>query len=360
MAKRRNYKNNKNNGKVLITILAILFFPISITIWIIKSSLSQKTKIILLLSMWVGLPVLGMIVDLFTPDIKSISHEETASIIVVANKESETETIIVETTKENVVTDESVVLIIDDPSIAKVIERENSKDGIITYKVTGLSAGSTYIHAETAKGKHLSDKREIAVRNPIPVKNVIISGATPTIPIGDKAKLISSAEPSDADIDSYHWSTSDDSIISIDDDGNITANGKGTATITATINDVSSSVDISVDTSIRTMHVKARGSRTDNNNIGDQWTQSYEINGEGFGSGSKAYTLNVGDELQFFAKITEDDDNPDVGTASAYHVVTENDLLEGFEINMDVYVTENGGQNRGLSAHYDVTFTFEP
>lgn len=359
MAKRRNYKNNKNNGKVLITILAILFFPISITIWIIKSSLSQKTKMILLLSMWVGLPVLGMIVDLFTPDIKSIKHDSSEQIAIMVNEESDAETITVETTKDEVVTDDSVLIIIDDPSVAKIAERSNDKKGTITYKVVGLNAGSTYIHAETSKGKYPSEKREVIVRDPIPVKNVIISEEVSSIGIGETIKLSSIAEPNNADIFSNNWSSSDENIISVDEEGNITALGKGTATITATINDVSTSIDISVDTSSRTMKFQGSTSRTDSNYIGDDWTYEYEINGEYAGRNS-SYNLNVGDEIQLFVKIIESDDNPDVGTATAYHVVTEDDLLEGFEVETDVYVTENGGQNRGVTTHFAVTFEFKP
>ena len=128
--------NNKISGKILIAVLAILFFPIFITIWILRSTkLSKKSKIIALLAMWVGIPALSVIFDFFTPDISGISYEDPSPIIIVVGKDSETEIINVETSKNNVVTDDSVLIIIDDPSIVSVIERSNEKDGKIFYKL---------------------------------------------------------------------------------------------------------------------------------------------------------------------------------------------------------------------------------
>jgi hypothetical protein len=47
-----------------------------------------------------------------------------------------------------------------------------------------------------------------------------------------------------------------------------------------------------------------------------------------------------------------------VGEASSAYTVTEEDLQNGFDIVMDLYVTENGGRNSGKSAHFVVTYSF--
>lgn len=81
------------------------------------------------------------------------------------------------------------------------------------------------------------------------------------------------------------------------------------------------------------------------------------IDGEKF---SGTYGVSVGETLELSAKMTESDDNPDIGSGSTSHTVTEDDIAEGFEESFDVYVTENGGRNSGQSAHFVVTFEFTP
>lgn len=97
--------------------------------------------------------------------------------------------------------------------------------------------------------------------------------------------------------------------------------------------------------------------REDDVNIGDEWSYDIQLNGE---CATNAVGLAAGDKISFFAEITESDDNPDVGSASASHTVTEEDIANGFEVKMDVYVKENGGKNSGQKAHFVVTYTFSP
>ena len=106
------------------------------------------------------------------------------------------------------------------------------------------------------------------------------------------------------------------------------------------------------------MNLKASHHReNDDVNIGDEWGYDLEINGE---RPTNTIGVSAGDTLSFYAQITESDDNPDVGTGSTSHTITEDDIENGFEVSFDVYVTENGGRNSGQSAHFVVTFTFSP
>ena len=70
--------------------------------------------------------------------------------------------------------------------------------------------------------------------------------------------------------------------------------------------------------------------------------------------------VGVGETLSFYAQFTESDDIPDVGSATATHTVTEEDVINGFEVSMDLYVTENAGRNSGKTAHFIVTYKFSP
>ena len=105
------------------------------------------------------------------------------------------------------------------------------------------------------------------------------------------------------------------------------------------------------------MHLEVTYPRQDDINIGDEWGYITEINGK---PTNKSYTLSVGDVLKYYAEFTESDENPDIGKASKSHTVTKEDLMNGFSVSMDLYVTENGGRNSGQRAHFIVTFNFIP
>lgn len=77
---------------------------------------------------------------------------------------------------------------------------------------------------------------------------------------------------------------------------------------------------------------------------------AYEVN-------NKIY-LSLDESVYVYSEYTEDDSKPDVGEASVSHYVTEDELINGFEITMDLYVTENAGKNSGESAHFIVTYSF--
>ena len=49
-----------------------------------------------------------------------------------------------------------------------------------------------------------------------------------------------------------------------------------------------------------------------------------------------------------------------MGEANASYTVTEDDLVNGFTVTFDIYVTENGGRNQGEQAHFVATYTFTP
>lgn len=105
------------------------------------------------------------------------------------------------------------------------------------------------------------------------------------------------------------------------------------------------------------MHLYVQHRQENDVHIGNEWSYSFQLNGE---PAKNEVALTVGDSLSLYAQLTEEDNQPDVGEASLTHVVTEEDVANGFEEKMDVFVTENGGKNRGKAAHFIVTYTFEP
>lgn len=193
----------------------------------------------------------------------------------------------------------------------------------------------------------------------IEVESIEIVDEFEELGLGDTSTVHVKIEPENATDKGIQWESTDDNIISINDKGFITATGGGKAIITAsTSNGKSASIELSVDDSKRTMKLNVSRQKTDNNNIGKEWWTEYKINGERTFGGE--YTLKVGDKISLYAKVVEEDENPDIGENKKTYTVTKEDLLEGFSVSMEVKVRENGGIYRGVETVWEVSFRFGP
>lgn len=229
---------------------------------------------------------------------------------------------------------------------------------IIVIAVGGSSSTDTTSTTSTGTNIERSIQEPTATETPaVEVSAVSLTAEKTELVLGDSVKLQASVIPEDAKNKSVTYVSSDEAVLTVTDKGDINAVGPGSATITATANNgVSSSVSFNVDGSKRVVRLITRSSRTNDVNIGNEWSYSYEINGERVLSGD--YILTVGDYLAMKATITESDDSPDVGSNSTTHTVTQEDLINGFSESFEVYVTENGGRNSGKSAVFTVSFSF--
>ena len=108
---------------------------------------------------------------------------------------------------------------------------------------------------------------------------------------------------------------------------------------------------------VREMDLTAGYLLADNQHVGNEWTSVMTVNGA---LPEDSYTLSVGDELSFYAEFAEKDVYTDVGRAEAAHTVTAEDLIRGFTVTLDVYVTESNGRYAGNTAHFKVDFDFAP
>ena len=297
------------------------------------------------------------------PRIKSIRFVNLNTVKLKIGQTSSTDQLAIEFDKDYEFTTDDIQFVIDDPQIASIkIDNEKRSDNSVklSYSVEGKAEGETSIYAMTEDGTVMSNSINITVRAPIEVESIAIEGNPDGLLIGESTVLSAVLSPKTADNAFVSWESSDEEILVVNASGRVTAVGGGTAKITATsTNGKSDYCDIYVNDSARRMKVKVKRLR----NIYKQravWAVMQKERQELslYCTDLEDREISVNDTLDCYAEFTESDDRPDEGRVSKSYTVTENDLQEGFEIEMELYVTENGGRNSGESAHFVITYTF--
>ena len=129
----------------------------------------------------------------------------------------------------------------------KTISWESSDTSVLTVSSTGsltaVGVGTATITAKTSRGT--SKKFTITV-NEVMAESISIANNDTEILIEDTQALECEFAPENTTDKTIVWTTSDESVISVSADGEITANKLGTATITATHNELTDSIAIEV------------------------------------------------------------------------------------------------------------------
>lgn len=105
--------------------------------------------------------------------------------------------------------------------------------------VTAVGNGTATITATSADGTEKSASCTVTVIDPdnIPVSSITISGGNVTLEASSTYAISVTVKPNDAANAAIIWTSSDESVATVDENGVVTAVGKGTATITATAAD---------------------------------------------------------------------------------------------------------------------------
>ncbi len=104
--------------------------------------------------------------------------------------------------------------------------------------VTAVGEGSAAIFATTNDGTNLTATCMVTVNASVLADGIILSNESLLLTtVGETATLTATVTPSDATNKSVIWSSSDETVATVNSEGVVTAVGEGTATITATTND---------------------------------------------------------------------------------------------------------------------------
>lgn len=289
-------------------------------------------------------------------NIKELSFLRTDDITLEVGKSVSSSYVSVKVKDREKFSPEDVDFISNNPDVAIITFTKDALTTCLYYEIKAVGAGETEVYAKAKDGDVESQHIKVTVPKPIEVESISIVGAKKNLNIGDALQLSCDVSPSKAADKSVTWTSSDESVVTINSKGEVKTIGGGTATISASSkNGVTASFDVNVDATKRNMSLSITHQRADDINIGDEWSYTNEINGS---RTNKSYVVSVGDVLEFYSKCTESDEKPDIGEATMTHTITEEDFNHGFVVTLDVYVTENGGKNSGKSAHFVVTFKF--
>lgn len=362
----KNVRPEKKGNTWLWVIGWLLFFPIPLTIILMRSNrFEKKTKLIIIAIAWVLYLAIAVGGGRRNMNKEKSNLEEPNNLIAINISAGKDISLKVDETysgRANInvhrwdeFSSDEINWFSDNPQVA-TISCESQSSTSVKFDVHAIAPGDTYVYAVSADGGVESEKIHIIVQAPIVAESVDIVEPVEALVIGETFELVANIIPANAEDQSIIWSSSNDSVAMISD-GILTAVGSGEATITAiTSNGKSNSATVSVDGSRRMVNLSISRDRDDSNNIGDEWSYLNTINDATVSRGK--YSIAVGDTLVFRSRYSEDDNNPDIGEKTYSYTVTEDDFNNGFEVSYDVYVTENGGQNSGKSAHFIVTYSF--
>ena len=153
---------------------------------------------------------------------------------ITMNKGEESEALKVSYNPEDTTDDKTVTWSSENEDVAMV------EDGV----VTAVGAGTTTI---TAKVGEFTATCEVTVLSPLESISVVADGDTDSLEVGDTVQLNVEYNPSDTTDDkTVTWTSSDDTVATVDENGLVTAMKGGTATITADVNGHSATCDIKV------------------------------------------------------------------------------------------------------------------
>ena len=147
-----------------------------------------------------------------------------------------TDTLIATVSPDNA-TDKSVSWASSDPGVVSVDQEGN---------LSALKPGNATITATAANG--LSDSCSVTVADPdIPVADISLDRHELNMLTGGTDTLVATVSPNNATDKSVSWASSDPGVVSVDQEGNLSALRPGNATITATAaNGLSDSCSVTV------------------------------------------------------------------------------------------------------------------
>ncbi len=133
---------------------------------------------------------------------------------------------------------------VDNPII--VWASSNTEIAVVSSEgeVTAKSAGITTISATASNGVSTSFELNVQIRE---VDAVVITADNPVVSLGEKMLLTATVSPENATFQELTWKSSDETLLTVSENGEVTAHKCGTVVVTATsTNGISNTIEIEI------------------------------------------------------------------------------------------------------------------
>ena len=195
---------------------------------------------------------------------------------------------------------------------------------------------------------------------PDSVLEVQIQNKISEITAGETSQLSAVCKPEDASDKTVVWSSSDTSVLDVDENGLITGISPGTAVVTAeSSNGFSDSLEIKVIGREITIAVYPKYTVISSNSVGNDWSLYSVVVDRNPVSYGGTVKVHVGDVIKVSMMIEEyDKDSCDYGTYSEEIKVPDIAINRGFNSKGTIYVREDRGRYSGNSAPVSCELNF--
>ena len=219
------------------------------------------------------------------------------------------------------------------------------------------NAKITFVSDDTSKGKKTATCNVSVAQA---VTSLVLPESTGVVYVGKQVQLKPTIQPSNARNKKVTWSSSDERVATVNNNGQVKGVSPGVVTITGTSSD-GPSVDFRATVKIApvTLRVSFSASLIQNDHVGNHWGKEFYLNGSTI-NGSASVKVNNGDTITVGCTIWDNDSKPEYGDFERTITITPEIMTKGLQITADVWVTENGGRYSGHSALWRVVITIKP
>lgn len=177
---------------------------------------------------------------------------------------------------------------------------------------------------------------------------------------GKRFILSASVLPENATNKKVSFSSADESVAKVNNKGQVIAVGAGSTEIIASSPDgPTKSFIVEVSPSPQRFRITWRATCTSNNHVGNNWSNTFEVNNKPFNSGS-SIVLDPDSSFSVYFRVEETDQNPDVGYYRVEFHYSEELCKNGYTTSQKILVKENGGRYSGNHAVWSLDLTITP